>query len=56
MLLVGVILLGFKNEKVTLPINADEYEARLNELVKNSKFKKVVDESANVDMDSSFAK
>lgn len=56
MLANAIMLSSFKNEKVTLPINADEYEARLNELVKNSKFKKVVDESANVDMDSSFAK
>ena len=56
MLANAIMLSSFKNERVTLPIDADEYEDKLNELVKNSKFKKVVDESTDVDMDSSFAK
>jgi predicted dehydrogenase len=56
MLANAIMLSSFKNERVTLPIDADEYEGKLNELVKNSKFKKVVDESTDVDMDSSFAK
>ena len=56
MLANAIMLSSFKNERVTLPIDADEYEDKLNELVKNSKFKKVIDESTDVDMDSSFAK
>ena len=56
MLANAIMLSSFKGERVTLPINANEYEEKLNELIKNSKFKKVVAESGNVDMESSFAK
>lgn len=56
MLANAIMLSSFKNERVTLPIDADEYEDKLNELVKNSKYKKVVDESTDIDMDNSFAK
>ena len=56
MLANAIMLSSFKNEKVMLPIDADEYEDKLQMLIKNSKYKKVVEEGAAVDMETSFAK
>ena len=56
MLANAIMLSSFKKEKVMLPIDADEYEDKLQMLVKNSKYKKVVEEGAAVDMETSFAK
>ena len=56
MLANAIMLSSFKKEKVMLPIDADEYEDKLQMLIKTSKYKKVVEEDAAVDMENSFAR
>ena len=55
MLANAIMLSSFKKSEVTLPMDGDEFEAKLKELIKNSRFVKTVDEDAIVDMGNSFA-
>ena len=52
----AIMLSSFNKCEVALPMNGDEFEAKLSELIKTSKFVKTVNEKTEEDMGSSFAK
>lgn len=56
MLANAIMLSSFKKCEVELPMEGDEFEKKLSELIKESKYVKQVDENIKVDMESSFAK
>ena len=54
MLANAILLSSFKRETVDLPLEGDEYEAKLKELIENSQFTKNEERKVEVDMDQSF--
>lgn len=52
----AIMLSSFTKKIIDIPFNADEYEARLKELKKTSKYKKTIVENTNVNMANSFSK
>jgi predicted dehydrogenase len=52
----AIMLSSFNNTMVHLPINGDEYENKLKELIKTSKFVKTIDTEAKADMSNSYSK
>ena len=55
--IANAIMLSSFNEKIIeMPLDADEYENKLKELIKTSKFVKTVDTSIKTDMSKSFSK
>ncbi|MFW5798729.1 MAG: hypothetical protein ACOCXX_03640, partial [Planctomycetota bacterium] len=51
----AMLMSGLKNKQVTLPLDGDEYEAMLNDLIKNSTFKKKeVKEDGDLSLKGSF--
>ncbi|MBU3113280.1 Gfo/Idh/MocA family protein [Clostridium lacusfryxellense] len=51
----GIMLSSFTGKIVDVPFNGDEYENKLKELIKTSKFVKVVNDNVEADMSKSFS-
>jgi predicted dehydrogenase len=51
----GIMLSSFNKTMIELPFDADEYENKLKELIKSSKFTKQVQEDVVVDISKSFS-
>ncbi|MBW7453329.1 Gfo/Idh/MocA family protein [Paenibacillus sepulcri] len=51
----GIMLSSFKKAMIELPFDADEYESKLQELIKSSKFTKQVKENVEADISKSFS-
>lgn len=52
----AIMLSSFTKNVIDIPFNADEYEEKLKELIKTSKFIKVVEEVDDIDFSKSFTK
>jgi len=52
----AIMLSSFTKRVIDIPFNADEYEEKLKELIKTSKFKKTVQEVDDTDFSKSFSK
>ncbi|HEY5561687.1 MAG TPA: Gfo/Idh/MocA family oxidoreductase [Clostridiaceae bacterium] len=52
----GIMLSSFKERIVNVPFDADEYENKLKELVKTSRYVKPAQQSVSTDMGKSFSK
>lgn len=50
----AILLSSFKKQTIEIPLDGDEFENKLQELIKNSKFTKKVVEAGEVDMSKSF--
>ncbi|TBL81525.1 Gfo/Idh/MocA family protein [Paenibacillus thalictri] len=52
----GIMLSSFNKTIVNVPIDADAYETKLNELIASSKFVKTVQTEVKIDMENSFGR
>jgi predicted dehydrogenase len=52
----AIMLSSFKEKMIDIPFDADEYENKLKELIKTSRYVKKVDTAAQTDMSKSFSK
>ena len=52
----AIMLSSFTKKMTDIPFNADEYESKLEEMIKNSRFVKTVSKDVETDMGASFSK